>query len=266
MNKIKELLKFKVLPKKLYLKYSAYNKLQRVKKKKETELLLLPYLIDKNKDAIDAGANTGLYTYFLSKLAKKVYAFEPHTNLATFLDKATKYNVTVINKALSNTQSTLPFYIPVTGTRKHLNIASLNKNINNNHQCITEKIQTITLDELGYNNIGFIKIDVEGYESEVFDGSEATLREDGVFGVILELIGQSEKYGSQAEMVHQRMLNFGFLPYQYVPYERRLILLDGKDFSKKNPFDANVLYIKNKEFVLDRLKSGQAFEIWNKQI
>ena len=40
MNKIKELLKFKVLPKKLYLKYSAYNKLQRVKKKKKPLVLV----------------------------------------------------------------------------------------------------------------------------------------------------------------------------------------------------------------------------------
>jgi FkbM family methyltransferase len=180
------------LPKKLYLKYSAYNKLQRVKKKKETELLLLPYLIDKNKDAIDAGANTGLYTYFLSKLAKKVYAFEPHTNLATFLDKATKYNVTVINKALSNTQSTLPFYIPVTGTRKHLNIASLNKNINNNHQCITEKIQTITLDELGYNNIGFIKIDVEGHELSVLEGAINTIK-DQKPTILIEILDIKDK-------------------------------------------------------------------------
>ncbi|MGK0297222.1 MAG: FkbM family methyltransferase [Gammaproteobacteria bacterium] len=177
MNKIKEFLKFKLLPKKLYLKFSAHNKLRRVKKKKETELLLLPYLIDKNKDAIDVGANTGLYTYFLSNLAKNVYAFEPHTNLATFLDKATKKNVTVINKALSNTQAILPFYIPVTGTRKHLNIASLNENIKNNYQCVTEKIQTITLDELRYKNIGFIKIDVEGHELLVLKGAINTIKD-----------------------------------------------------------------------------------------
>ena len=176
MNKIKELLKFNLLPKKLYLKYSAQNKLRRAQKKKETELWLLPYLVDKNKDAVDAGANTGLYTYFLSNLAKNVYAFEPHKNLANFLAKATKKNVIVINKALSSTKTVLPFYIPVSGTSKQLNIASFNQDIKKRYQCITEEIPTITLDELGYSNIGFIKIDVEGHELSVLEGAVNTIK------------------------------------------------------------------------------------------
>ncbi|MGY8813158.1 MAG: FkbM family methyltransferase [Gammaproteobacteria bacterium] len=208
MNKIKEILKFKLLPKKHYLRYSAKNKLRRVKKKKETELLLLPYLIDKNKDAVDAGANTGLYTYFLSHLVKNVYAFEPHTNLASFLDKATNNKVTVINKALSNTQSLLPFYIPVTGTRKHLNIASLDKKIKNNYQCLTENIQTITLDELGYNNIGFIKIDVEGHELCVLEGAVNTIK-DQKPTILIEILDIKDNPGS-----HQTIKFLNSLGYE----------------------------------------------------
>ncbi len=38
-------------------------------------------------------------------------------------------------------------------------------------------------------------------------------------------------------------------------------------FQLKNPFDdTNVLYIKDLDFVLNRLQSGQAFEIWDKRI
>jgi len=195
MNKIKELLKFNILPKKLYLKYSAQNKLRRAQKKKETELWLLPYLIDKNKDAVDVGANTGLYTYFLSNLAKNVYAFEPHKNLADFLTKATKKNVIVINKALSNTKTVLPFYIPVSGLRKHLNIASFNQDIKKRYQCITEDIQTITLDELGYRNIGFIKIDVEGHEHSVLEGAVNTIKNQKPT-ILIEILDIRNQLGS----------------------------------------------------------------------
>ena len=113
MNKGKEFFKFHFLPKRLYLRYSAWNKYRKAEKTQETELRLLPQLVDNTKVAIDIGANTGLYTFYLSKYAKQVFAFEPHKLFAEFLSKSVASNVIVINKGVSNKNASLPFYVPV---------------------------------------------------------------------------------------------------------------------------------------------------------
>ena len=200
VNRLKELLKFRILPKKLYLRLSAANKSRRAVKKGETELWLLPDLVDRNKDAIDIGANTGLYTYYLSRLASHVYAFEPHRVLAGFLNKATGDNVTVINKALSDSSGTLPFYVPVRRGRKLYNVASLDEAVIKGRDHIVEDIETATLDQLGYDNIGFIKIDVEGHELPVLRGAVNTIKQQRptMLIEILDLadnINSNETYG-----------------------------------------------------------------------
>ena len=175
MKSVKDILKFSLLPKKAYLSYSAHNKYRRADKKGEAELRLLPFLVDKNKYSIDIGANMGLYTYFLSKLSKKVYAFEPHKKLTKFLEKATKNNVTVMNCAVSNNEGEKAFYIPLAKGRKLLNIASLEKNSINQPHYVEETTKTILLDTLKLDNIGFIKIDVEGHELAVLEGAKKTI-------------------------------------------------------------------------------------------
>ena len=46
--------------------------------KGRTDIKFLKYLTNKNLSSIDVGAYKGVYTYFISKYSKKVYAFEPN--------------------------------------------------------------------------------------------------------------------------------------------------------------------------------------------
>ena len=88
MSSLKDFLKFRLLPKKLYLSVSAINKKRRTLHKRwgETELELLPIIVPADKLAVDIGANNGLYTYFLSKVARNVVSYEPIHVLAEFLE------------------------------------------------------------------------------------------------------------------------------------------------------------------------------------
>ncbi len=177
MRSLKKKLKFSFLPKKLYLCGSALKKYRRSRKKGEAELQLLPFLVDKNKASIDIGANNGLYTYFLSKLSTHVYAFEPHKQLANFLDKATGDTVTVTNCALSDKAGEETFYIPMVKGQKSLNVASLDKETTDHcHKDVVEEVvKVVPLDSYNLENIGFIKIDVEGHELAVMKGAVETL-------------------------------------------------------------------------------------------
>lgn len=198
MNKIKEILKFKVLPKKLYLKFSARNKYRRADKSQEPELRLLQQIVNKNMTAVDIGANTGLYTYYLSIYAKTVIAFEPHTLFANFLTKAVADNVVVINKGLSNNNIHLPFYIPLKSGHKQMNIASFNKSTVQDTSYVKQMIEVVTLDSMKFTDVGYIKIDVEGHEHEVLEGAIETIESQKPV-IQVEILGkQEEKAGDQA--------------------------------------------------------------------
>ena len=48
----------------------------------ESTIRLLRRVCQKGKVALDVGANIGTYTYFLSRHASEVYAYEPNPELA----------------------------------------------------------------------------------------------------------------------------------------------------------------------------------------
>jgi FkbM family methyltransferase len=99
-----------------------------------------------------------------------------------------------------------------------------------------------------------IKIDVEGFETHVIAGAHETLSRDSLLAVIMELNGSGERYGCDENRLHERMLEYGFRPFGYLPFERKLFALHGK-----NTRSGNTLYIRNEAEVLTRLGSARTF-------
>ena len=64
------------------------------------------------------------------------------------------------------------------------------------------------LDSLELKGVDFIKIDVEGLEMEVLRGAEKILEQ--VKYLMIELNGNSEKYGSSKKDIKQHLKNLGF--------------------------------------------------------
>ena len=64
------------------------------------------------------------------------------------------------------------------------------------------------LDSLGYNDVDFIKIDVEGLEMEVLKGAARTL--ENVEYLMIELNGNSERYGSSKKDIKEHLKSLGF--------------------------------------------------------
>ncbi|MDX2480287.1 MAG: FkbM family methyltransferase [Desulfuromusa sp.] len=84
-----------------------------------------------------------------------------------------------------------------------------------------------------------IKIDVEGFETNVITGAHKVLSRNSLFAVILELNGSGDRYGFDENDIHRRMLNYGFGTFRYLPFERKLVALDGT-----NAHSGNTLYIR----------------------
>lgn len=149
-----------------------YHHLQRVIKTREVEMDHLGEYVDRQKLAIDVGANKGVYTYALSRLAASVFAFEPQPKLAELIT-AYRHNIQVYEVALSNKSGQLELHIPSQHGILLSGLATLLP-VSGEFQTITVPVRT--LDSYNFENIGFIKIDVEGNERDTLEGAEQLLK------------------------------------------------------------------------------------------
>jgi FkbM family methyltransferase len=101
-----------------------------------------------------------------------------------------------------------------------------------------------------------IKIDVEGWESEVLAGAVATLQQPSLFALIVEMNGNDSTFNPNEQAVHDCLLQNGFTPHAYDPFTRRLTAL-----ASKNLGAANTIYARNIDQLTERLVSAPAFRV-----
>jgi len=139
---------------------------------------------DSKPVSVDIGANLGLFAYLLSRNSENVIAIEPQPKLAAYLKKVLPANVSILNLAISDHAGSAKMLIPkvrgLTGNSAQQDalatIEVSNPIMMQSHSDII-KVPIKTLDEIleTQPRIDFIKIDVEGHELSVLNGSKSTL-------------------------------------------------------------------------------------------
>ena len=99
-----------------------------------------------------------------------------------------------------------------------------------------------------------LKIDVEGFETEVILGGAETLARPSLLAVIMEMNGSGQRYGYDEAATHRAMLDHGFRTFSYRPLARELVPLDAA-----NDTSGNTLYLKDLDQVTERIKSAPPF-------
>tara|TARA_A100001015_G_C14894435_1_gene673809 strand:+ start:239 stop:982 length:744 start_codon:yes stop_codon:yes gene_type:complete len=156
----------------------------------EKELKIIDKFSDKTKDALDIGVYRGVYSFKLAQNFKTVHAFEANPLLYPYLEKNLKkiiHNIKLYNLALSDKNSNTMLKLPLRSNSIFkdnieelfkLGAATIHKDNDivkyNEIPVKTEKLDNITLK----NNIGFIKIDVEGHEKNVITGGENLIKKN----------------------------------------------------------------------------------------
>ena len=142
-----------------------------------------------DKNVIDIGAHIGWYTVELAKKANHVFSFECSPKSFNYLCanialNNLDYKVTKYNCALSNESGITPYYIRDQNDGGGNGISKFEyDNIKNTPHIDVPKN---TLDSYNLTNIGFIKIDVEGHEKEVLEGSIETIKRNNYPKILFE--------------------------------------------------------------------------------
>jgi FkbM family methyltransferase len=205
-------LRYALTPKWLYSHYRARRDLRRY----EAEIHLLPFLVDPARNAVDAGAHRGSYCYFLARMCRQVYAYEPNPVMREYLKKVVRKNVSISDAGLSNQRGSAQFVVP-NSKRGYRNTAgTLETNLYVDDAARFE-VPIVRLDDEPLKNVGFIKMDIEGHELHALEGAQQLLQRDRptmLLEVREELNGkpiedalaQIEAYGYQAFALKDRQI------------------------------------------------------------
>lgn len=146
------------------------------------EVLFLLSNLGPGQTAIDIGAHRAAFCYWMAKRigpTGTILAFEPLPQLASYLREVKEClpmpQMRVIEAALANEPGQATLNVPVSSYLGTTTLLPLDEH----SEPIT--VETMRLDdyckEHGIASVDFIKCDVEGFELEVFQGAERTLRE-----------------------------------------------------------------------------------------
>ena len=127
--------------------------------------------------AIDVGANEGLYSYVLAKLFDCVEAFEPNETASADLRDYNCPKINLHGVALSRSEGEGTLHVPILAHGLiNVGYGSLEREtLPPSDSVTTQIVRTKTLDSYGFENIAFIKIDVEGHELQVLEGATETI-------------------------------------------------------------------------------------------
>jgi FkbM family methyltransferase len=176
-----------------------------------------------SKCAVDIGSYTGVYTLVAAKTNRKIHtiSFEPNPDLYLALEKNVRINrlknFNLEQSALDKETGSAILYL---NHDQHTSIGSLIKSSSAGRQI---RVNKTTLDTYCQENkidfIDLIKIDAEGYEINILEGSKFTLQKNSPI-ILMEALT-----ASSLESQYLYLTRFGYL---------RPLQVKGDGFDKNN--------------------------------
>jgi FkbM family methyltransferase len=152
-----------------------------------SEKNFLNSVVHRSSIVADVGANQGLYTLWLARVATegRIYAFEPDPELFRCLE----------NNVLQNRLPNVSTIQAAAGDRSGALVFTANQ-LNRGDNRISRKaledpgaklVQAVTLDEIiSSQRLDLLKIDVQGFELEVLSGAQKTLTSNPNLTILFE--------------------------------------------------------------------------------
>jgi FkbM family methyltransferase len=203
---------------------------------------------------LDVGANIGSYAIPVTAVSGcQVIAMEPDPGVFNYLVMNSRVNnfegrIQALNRGCGSRSGTLRFTSGL-GVINYVLPAD----------DTTTPSQTVvisTLDEIARDrNPTYLKIDVEGFESEVIHGAEALFKKGSVQVISIELTGTGARYGYDEEALHKKIATAGYQPCEYEPFQRKLIALPGIDPR------GTTIYVKDMAQANERCRTAPGYKM-----
>ena len=183
-----------------------------------------PFIEGKNlKTCIEVGANVGVVSYYFAQHFKEVYALEPsveHFDVLMHMVAHNKLdNIHPINKAIYIKPGKLPFFHNNNKTMYSLHQAVADPNLP------TEEVDCVTLPQLladhAIEHVDFMKVDVEGSETEIFCSTSFKEVADKIDMIILE---QHAWSGRHPQHLIDGLKDAGFKDIKTMPSDASIIV------------------------------------------
>jgi FkbM family methyltransferase len=166
--------------------------------------------IPRKRTMIDIGANIGIFAKPSAELFERVICFEPVLKNFQVLERNLENytNVELYNVGISNSPQMAKFSMKTLkcGQSQQVDEFSTDPEYEN-FEC-----KLVTLDQYNFDCVDWIKIDVEGFEDAVLEGSRETIRRNRPW-LLLEDNGKREQ--------HQQWLNDLCGPYEPAPVKSK---------------------------------------------
>jgi FkbM family methyltransferase len=178
---------------------------------------------------IDGGAHMGVYSILLADSFKHVYSFEPQKRTFFQLcgnifinekDNITPYAAALTDVAYAGVPQTLSIVSDDGGG------STLEKTTEKVKS--TEIVDTTCLDKYNFENVGLIKLDVEGSEYKALLGASHTLARSGYPPIIFEC-NDHAWYADSKDKLFKYLTSFNYSLAQIQPFPNMYLALQKKD-------------------------------------
>ncbi len=220
-----------------------------------TDMAFALHLLRPDDLFVDVGANVGSYTVLAASVGARCISIEPIATTFKHLVRNLHLNnlsdrVEVRNIGVGSAKGTLKF----TSSLDTVN------HVIDDHENSDAGVCEVAVDTLDSVAAAaepvLVKIDVEGFETEVIAGAEQVLSNESLLAVIMELNGSGSRYNYDEDELYQRMIGYGFNPYSYSPFERSLNAMNGE-----RGRSGNTLFVRDVAGVRQRLKEAPTFTV-----
>ncbi|MBX2935135.1 MAG: FkbM family methyltransferase [Ferruginibacter sp.] len=225
-----------------------------------TDMGFLLHFLRGNDLFFDIGANIGSYTILAAgHVGSRTIAFEPVSATFNSLVKNIELNklkniATALNIGLGKNKSVLHFTKNL-DTVNHVVYDLSKANTGSTIEVPVESVDEMVLQN-GVPNL--VKIDVEGFETEVLAGMLQTLKQEKLKAIIIELNGSGKRYGFDEDLLDAQLRDNKFIPYTYDPFKRNLVPVQKHD-------NLNTIYIRDINFVTNRLMNAKKIKVFSEE-
>jgi FkbM family methyltransferase len=224
------------------------------------DMAFVAHLLRQGEVFADVGANIGAYTVMAAAGAlARCVAFEPVERARSYLRENVDLNelqtlVEVQGTAVGSKAGTLTLTA---------GMGEINHVLREGESAESVQVPMVSLDGFFTDRAPptLIKIDVEGFESEVVRGARDLLRRREPLALLIELAGHGAQYGYDEAALKKEIQDHGYTACTYMARERRLSPVQsaaGQSY--------NLLFVRDIDAARRRVESAEAFRLGKHRI